>query len=223
MRGKFQAKDIQNMLDIPKHRYEYLATKIGIDPDIATGEGRGSANLYSFRNAMQFAIAHRLNEMGLGPNNVRKTLEFIDRKVAEKDYSTGDILFEHDLYPVSAKMAEVKKSKSTLNELFNPESVPAYRIDLYITLKDGKYSTGMFVGKKPDLETFGEGMIAGLVHSLIFPLEYFASLFSKKAFTNFVENILPDFGLVKKLEKSDSYLVLRLLPIKEMVQGYASE
>ena len=30
---RFQAKQIQELLGIPKHRYEYIASKIGIKPD----------------------------------------------------------------------------------------------------------------------------------------------------------------------------------------------
>lgn len=222
MGKQFQAKDIQKMLDIPKHRYEYLATKIGIDPDIATGEGRGSANLYSFRNAMQFAIAHRLNEMGLGPGKIRSTLKFIDLKVADKEHSTSDILFEHDLYPANTKLPEVIECRSILNELFNAKSTEGYRIDLYITLKDGEYSTGIFVGEKAP-GTSGQLAISTVLRQFIYPLEFVAAPFSKKAFRTIIDSVHPDFPLIHKLEQSDSYLVLRLLPIKEIVQGYASE
>ena len=31
---QFQAKDIQKLVDIKKHRYEYIASKIGIKPEI---------------------------------------------------------------------------------------------------------------------------------------------------------------------------------------------
>jgi hypothetical protein len=78
MKVTFQAKDIQEMLAIARQRYEYLATKIGISPEIAEVVGRGKAHLYSFRNALQFAIAHPMNAMGLPPRAIRWILNALD-------------------------------------------------------------------------------------------------------------------------------------------------
>lgn len=78
MKTNFQAKDIQKMLDIPKHRYEYLASKIGITPDIEEVEGQGKTHIYSFRNALQFAFAHKANALGLSPKASREMLVWLD-------------------------------------------------------------------------------------------------------------------------------------------------
>ena len=56
---KFQAKDIQRIVQIPKHRYEYIASKIGIKPDVDEVEGQGHIHRYSFKNLLQFAFIHR--------------------------------------------------------------------------------------------------------------------------------------------------------------------
>lgn len=75
----FQAKDFMEMLRIKRQRYEYLATKIGISPEVEQVEGKGRAHRYSFRNALQFAFAHHMNLMGLTPGVVRWTLEHFDK------------------------------------------------------------------------------------------------------------------------------------------------
>jgi hypothetical protein len=78
MKVNFQAKDIQEMLAIARQRYEYLANKIGITPEIAEVAGKGKAHLYSFRNALQFAFAHSMSSMGLSPRIIRSILNSLD-------------------------------------------------------------------------------------------------------------------------------------------------
>lgn len=73
MKSEFTAKDIQEMLGIPKHRYEYVASKIGIEPD-EPGEGRGHSHIYSFKNALEFAFAHHASVRGLSPEACRNML-----------------------------------------------------------------------------------------------------------------------------------------------------
>jgi DNA-binding transcriptional MerR regulator len=74
----FQAKDIQIILNIKKVRYEYLASKIGIIPDIEEVEGTGRAHLYSFENLLQFAIAHNANKLGLPLRTVKKLFDYLE-------------------------------------------------------------------------------------------------------------------------------------------------
>jgi DNA-binding transcriptional MerR regulator len=74
----FQAKDIQLILNIKKVRYEYLASKIGIIPDIEEVEGTGRAHLYSFKNLLQFAIAHNANKLGLPLRTVKKLFDHLE-------------------------------------------------------------------------------------------------------------------------------------------------
>jgi hypothetical protein len=100
MKVTFQAKDIQEMLAIARQRYEYIATKIGISPEIAEVVGRGKAHLYSFRNALQFAITHPMNAMGLPPRTIRWILDALDSisqidrfPIYESDKSIRDHLF----------------------------------------------------------------------------------------------------------------------------------
>ena len=78
MKEHFQAKDIQKIVNIPKHRYEYLGSKIGIKPDVTEVEGQGHAHLYSLKNLLQFAFVHKANSLGLTPNAARRMLIFLD-------------------------------------------------------------------------------------------------------------------------------------------------
>ena len=75
MKQGFQSKDIQKILGIPKQRVEYLALKTPIKPELEKVEGTGRAHIYSFKNAVQFAIAQSMSEVGLGMAEIRKVLE----------------------------------------------------------------------------------------------------------------------------------------------------
>lgn len=74
---EFQAKDIQRIVGIPKHRYEYIATRIGIKPDVAEVDGTGRSHVYSFKNLLEFAFAHKGSNLGLSPKLVRAMLKFV--------------------------------------------------------------------------------------------------------------------------------------------------
>jgi hypothetical protein len=74
MDSQFQAKDIQRIVGISKSRYEYLASKLNIAPEVEEVMGTGYTHLYSFENLMFFAMGHRLNKLGLGPKSVRRVL-----------------------------------------------------------------------------------------------------------------------------------------------------
>ena len=74
-----QAKDIQKLVGISKSRYEYLATKIGISPDVKEAEGTGRSHLYSTRNLLQFAFVHHANDLGLTPMASKAMLKALDK------------------------------------------------------------------------------------------------------------------------------------------------
>ncbi len=108
MKTQFQAKDIQQILEIPKHRYEYIASKIGIKPEIEEVEKTGHVHLYSFKNLLEFAIVNTANNIGIGPKAVKDILIFLSNTF--------------DLQEA---------------ELFNPEKTIAASLH-YIDNKDGK-------------------------------------------------------------------------------------
>jgi len=78
MKDAFQSKDIQKMLHIPKQRVEYLSLKVPIRPDVAEVEGTGRAHLYSFKNALEFAIAQEASNLGFYITEVRSLLNNLD-------------------------------------------------------------------------------------------------------------------------------------------------
>jgi hypothetical protein len=86
---EFQAKDIQRILKIPKHRYEYLAAKIGITPEIEEAEGQGKIHRYSFKNLLQFAFIHAANLLGLTPKASRDLLNHLDAIDSEPKIKFG--------------------------------------------------------------------------------------------------------------------------------------
>jgi len=78
MKDNFQAKDIQQILRIPKFRYEYLVTKMAITPDVLEVDGQGKSHVYSFKNVLQFAYSHYASKLGFTPQTVKKMLHIID-------------------------------------------------------------------------------------------------------------------------------------------------
>jgi hypothetical protein len=70
----FEAKGIQSIVGISKSRYEYLAIKIGISPDVQEVEGTGRSHVYSIKNLMQFAFAHFALCYGLSRKQIKKIL-----------------------------------------------------------------------------------------------------------------------------------------------------
>lgn len=87
---KFRAKDIQKLIDIPKHRYEYLASKIGIPPEVEEVDGSGRSHIYSFKNLLQFAFVHHANMLGLTPRAAREMLTWIEKFEKVKKYGIFD-------------------------------------------------------------------------------------------------------------------------------------
>jgi len=79
MREAFQSKHIQEMLGISVDRVTYLVNKIQITPEVEEVVGTGRAHLYSFKNALEFALAHHMNANGLPPGDVRRILDHLTK------------------------------------------------------------------------------------------------------------------------------------------------
>jgi len=78
----YQAKTIQKIIGIPKHRYDYILMKIRIEPDVEKVIGTGNTNLFSFKKLMEFAIASTAIDIGMSPEVIRFSIESI-RKADE--------------------------------------------------------------------------------------------------------------------------------------------
>jgi hypothetical protein len=124
MKKIFQAKDIQEILGFHRQRYEYLATRIGITPGVEVVEGKGRAHLYSFKNALQFALAHSMGMMGLQPFEIRQALNEIEEldKAETLKAATGKTIEEF-----SQAVKERKLEQKKLGEL--PESIIEILVD----------------------------------------------------------------------------------------------
>jgi hypothetical protein len=118
MKEIFEARDIQKIFGIPKHRYEYIATKIGIIPDVEFVEGRGKSHRYSFKNALEFGIAQILGSMGLGPRSIWSVLTYLSESLHSE----------------------------VLEELLNPEGI--IKLKLLIAFKDGKLGISLHLAQR---------------------------------------------------------------------------
>jgi hypothetical protein len=79
MLTEFQSGDLQRLLSVSKERITHLGRTVGrIEPEIERVEGTGRSHRYSFRNAIQFACAHRLGKLGLNPEEIRRALKTLD-------------------------------------------------------------------------------------------------------------------------------------------------
>jgi hypothetical protein len=87
---QFQAKDIQKLVDIKKHRYEYIASKIGIKPEIDEVEKTGHVHLYSFKNLLEFAFVHKANDLGVTRKAVKEMLGFLSNNIALQEAGLFD-------------------------------------------------------------------------------------------------------------------------------------
>lgn len=73
--SEYTAKDIQRILRIPKHRYQYLATRgFAISPSILKDQGQGLANVYSAEDLVSFGIANALLNFGFHKRLINKVL-----------------------------------------------------------------------------------------------------------------------------------------------------
>lgn len=75
----YQAKTIQKILGLPKHRYDYMQMKIGIVPDVEKALGRGKTSLFSFSKLIEFAIANVAMTSGMSPEIIGSSLKRIRR------------------------------------------------------------------------------------------------------------------------------------------------
>ena len=86
----FQAKDIQKLVDIKKHRYDYIASKIGIKPEINEVEKTGYHHRYSFKNLLEFAFVHKANNLGITRKAAKEMLEFLSNNIELKEAGLFD-------------------------------------------------------------------------------------------------------------------------------------
>jgi hypothetical protein len=93
----FQAKDIQKFANIPKHRYEYIASKIGIRPELLEVEGTGRSHFYSFKNLLEFAFVHHANKLGLTPKAIKDMMQFISKNILLKTTGIFDFTKTTDI------------------------------------------------------------------------------------------------------------------------------
>jgi hypothetical protein len=154
MKDTFQAKDIQDILFIPKHRYEYIASKIGIAPDVDEVDGQGRAHLYSFKNLLQFAFVHQANKLGLTPKAARRMLSIIDEfekseKFGVYDPNNLNMLSIHYVDQLLIKYFAISDSKVLKRIFFLDKDLTED-----ISLLRGYYDA--YKGPKVDYEKFKE-------------------------------------------------------------------
>lgn len=117
--NRYQAKDIQRYVKIPKHRYSYLATKIGIEPEIDQVDGTGHVNIYSTRNLLQFAYANFASNLGLSPKTVKNMLIFFDGIMDQKNvdiYNCRHPNANFILHYINSSVRTVYKDEKYLKE-----------------------------------------------------------------------------------------------------------
>ena len=88
---EYRAKDIQDIFRISRSRYDYIAGRIGIQPEIKEVTGTGRAHLYSFKNVVQFGCANMGVVLGLNPRIIKDMLKWLEayqgsRKPGSSDY-----------------------------------------------------------------------------------------------------------------------------------------
>ena len=72
MKSGFQPLDIQKIVAISKLQYEYIVSSIGVIPDVQKIEKTGTTYLYSFKNLLEFAVAHQATNLGMKPKPVSR-------------------------------------------------------------------------------------------------------------------------------------------------------
>jgi hypothetical protein len=107
-----QAKDIRKMLGANSSRYDYLASRFGIIPEVEEVTGRGRGHIYSFRNALQFAIADRISRFGFAPRQVKKVLNSLE----EPKYLSWP--HDRDVRDITIKRIGEYFSEDVMEELF---------------------------------------------------------------------------------------------------------
>ena len=113
MKEAFQSKDIQKMLRISKQRVEYLSLKIPIKPEVEEVKGTGRAHLYSFKNALGFAIAQETSNLGFYITEVRSLLDNLD------GWASGELSDEFNIF------ASLKRSYEYIYPLLESDRLKA--------------------------------------------------------------------------------------------------
>ena len=107
---EWEPNDIREALRIPKQRMEYLKLKVGITADIEESDTPGRANKYSFRNAVQFAIAEELNRQGVKFEDIKKVLLILDREQVECNIFPSGLRPEHTMEDALSDFFVAEKS-----------------------------------------------------------------------------------------------------------------
>jgi hypothetical protein len=118
MKGPYQAKTIQSILGIPKHRYEYIVSKIGIKPEVEEVEGQGRTHLYSFRNLLQISICHHASRMGLTPGAIRDFLGWLDKSSIYSEKTDRSALVAYFVFKDNGRFVMVEKEAISTAEGF---------------------------------------------------------------------------------------------------------
>ena len=101
----YQAAAIKGAYDLSQAKYDYLTTKFGIKPTVAS-KTSGRPHQQSFKNVLSIGIANSANEVGLSVSITRDLL--IELRRFERKHKTG--LFEpnHPNHQMIARAYYVK-------------------------------------------------------------------------------------------------------------------
>lgn len=195
MKTDFQAKNIQEIFNVSKSRYEYITSKIGITPGSVEVEGTGRSHLYSFKNLIQFGVAHTASKLGLNPRTVKALLNFFSNSIELEKIG----LFNPEIaVRVSIRCLEVDDKKFFY---LSGQSVPEQ-------FQNKKYLSEDFL----KIENLGENFLTAFKH-----FKNGQEVKPRK------ENIDPGIKLalkiirIKDLEDSDGYITINLGKIKDRV------
>jgi hypothetical protein len=70
--------------------YDYIASKIGIKPEIDEVEKTGRHHLYSFKNLLEFAFVHKANNLGVTQKAAKEMLGFLSDNIELKEAGLFD-------------------------------------------------------------------------------------------------------------------------------------
>ena len=140
----FQAKDIQKLVDIKKYRYDYIASKIGIKPEIDEVEKTGYHHLYSFKNLLEFAFVHKANNLGVTRKAAKEMLGFLSDNIELKEAGLFDPekrnkALLHYADSNDGKIFQTKKRCGCTNRVFGIDHNDANIAELFIILNKRAY------------------------------------------------------------------------------------
>jgi hypothetical protein len=205
MRLGFQAEDIRKIVAVSKDRYEYIAGKIGIIPEVDEFEESKRLHLYSFKNLLEFAFSSNAYNLGVQPKVIGRMLDFLDA-LEESESLIYDTVIRTDvkIYYISyggARYFQIYRLIFPVD--YSAEIVEALNISQY--LSGGQLKSDLFF--REQLKPLGEGTHPG-----------FDKL--SASIENFRQLNLSYPNKLKLLDASDGYVVLNLGRIKRNIQLY---